>query len=366
MMCLPLCLQALKTYDIDTHKWIIKPLKDDNTIKSSQVILFMSVGLLSLFLTFLLVPFFAILGYRTFCHNLSRDDCFIAYHSSLITAALIAQTFLFYCIGVLIFYYRYNTADDYLFPNTYFSPLFMCLIFYMLSAVTSFIGGVIFFKYKDLKIRMNMCERLGSGFVCGSVTVAIFHSFFLLLALLEDPLATLSYIVLISTSFLLMFVSLFGIILQYRKTGFQGHFCLVVSLQMIVFSLYIISINSFGKLTCEEPYIATSSYLCVVIVVSLSCVALDVLIVKMVAGRGSGRGRNTMNRTRGRRATSVDAENPNNDDGGGGGAKMEVQVVRNRHQVANLTALAQEMGFVVLIPNVVEAWQTRRNDVNAT
>lgn len=357
-----------KTSDIDNHKWIIKPFKDDITVHSSRVILFMCVGLLSLFLTFLLVPFFATLGNHIFNHNLSRDDCFIAYHSSLITAALIAQTFLFYWIGVLIFYYRYNTADDYLFPNKFFSPLFMCLIFYVLSAVTSFIGGVIFFKYKNLKVRMNICERLGSGFMCGTVTAAIFHSFFLLLALLEDPLATLSYIVLLSTTFLLMFVSLFGIILQYRKSGFQGHFCLVVSLHMIVFSLYVISVNSFGKLTCEEPYAVTSSYLFVVTVVSLSCVALNVLIVKLVAGRGSGRGRNTRNGTRGRRARSVDVENPNNDDGGGGGRgpKMEVQLVRDRHQVADLTALAREMGFVVLIPNVMEAWQTRRNDVNAT
>ena len=326
----------------------------------------MSVGLLSLFLTFVFVPFFATLGYNAFCHTLSRDDCFIAYHSSLITAALIAQTFLFYWIGVLIFYYRYNTADDYLFPNKFFSPLFMCLIFYVLSAATSFIGGVIFFKYKNLKVRMNVCERLGSGFVCGTVTATIFHSFFLLLALLEDPLATLSYIVLLMTTFLLMFVSLFGIILQYRKSGFQGHFCLVVSLQMIVFSLYIISINSFRKLTCEEPYVATLSYLFVVTVVSLSCVTLSVLMVRMVAGWGSRRGRNTRNGTRGRRATSVDAENPSNDNGGGGTAKMEVQLVRDRHQVADLTALAREMGVVVLIPNIVEAWQTRRNDVNAT
>lgn len=311
----------------------------------------MSVGLLSLFLTFLLVPFFATLGYRTFCHTLSRDDCCIAYHSTLITAALVAQTFLIYWLGVLIFYYRHSTADDYLFPNALFSPLSMCLIFYMLSAVTSFIGGVLFFKYKNLKVRMNVCERLGSGFVCGSVTAAIFHSFFLLLALLEDPLATLSYTVQLLTTFLLMFVSLFGMILQYRKAGFRGHFCLIIALQMIIFSLYIVSVNSFRSLTCEESFVATLSYLCVVTVVSLSCLALNILVVKMVAGRGRGRGRT--------RDRNVDAENPSNDDEGGG-AKMEVQLVQD------LTALARQMGVVVFIPNVVEAWQRRNTGVSTT
>ena len=43
-------------------------------------------------------------------------------------------------------------------------------------------------------------------------------------------------------------------------------------------------------------------------------------------------------------------------DGGGG---SEVVRVREGRRVADITSLAQEMGFVVLIPDVMQAWKKR-------
>ena len=46
------------------------------------------------------------------------------------------------------------------------------------------------------------------------------------------------------------------------------------------------------------------------------------------------------------------------DDCGGGGGS-EVVRVREGRRVADITSLAQEMGFVVLIPDVMQAWKKR-------
>ena len=357
---------------IDRDQWSIKPFSDRVTLESSQVTLFMSTGLLSLFLTFLVVPLLAMLVHRTCCYKVSKPKLFIAYHSSLFTASLVAVTFTFYWIGISVFYFVCDTVDDILFPNRFFSPMSMCLIFYVLSGLTSFTGGVFFSKCNGLKVRLSPFERVGSGLLAASVTAAIFHSLFLLLALLEDPLTVMSYLVVFLTTVILIFIALYAIIVQYRKTRFYGHFCLVVMMQTIVFMLYIVSVNSFGKLTCDgEGYVATKSYLCIVIVLALVSFALSLSIALMVAGGGRRQGGGTARRETGERGhADADPENPCSNDsaasveGGGGGGGREV--VEGKSRVADITALAQEMGFVVLIPNVVQAWQRRRRNDDST
>ena len=66
----------------------------------------------------------------------------------------------------------------------------------------------------------------------------------------------------------------------------------------------------------------------------------------------------------------ADPENPCSNDsaasveGEMGGGRGEV--VEGERHVADLTALAQEMGFVVLITNIVQAWQRKKRSDDST
>ena len=324
----------------------------------------MSTGLISLFLTFMLIPPLTMLTHRRCCQKLSRRDLFTVYHSSILTATLVSGSFVFYWIINLVVYYTSETVDHILFTNDFFSPMTQCLIFYSLTGITSFVGGMLFAKCTTLKINFNCCEYFASGLFSACITAAIFHSFFLLLALLEDPVTVLSYLVCLCTTILILFLALFAIIQQFKISRFHGHFSLVVLMQVIVSSIYVLSINSFRQLTCEEEdYIATKSYLCIVTVISLVCIALSVSIIMMVnnsSRRGAGA------KKKGVRKLPRDPENPCNIDkddqtdtatvGSVGGG---VVVPQGTQRFADLTTVAQEMGFVVLIPNVVQAWRKR-------
>jgi hypothetical protein len=374
--------QVLNWSGIDGDKVTSRPLSDRASLHVSQVNLFLATGLLSLFLTFIVFPLLSLLFYDTFRVKVSEHHLSVAHSSSLITVALLAATFITYFVLTLVIYYECYTADDLLFPNTFLSPMTQCLIFYVLSGLISFFGGALGKKFNGSKKRLNLLERMGTGLLFATTNAALFHFFFLLLAMLEDPLTIMSYLIVFATTTLLLFLAVYAMILQYKKTRFSGHFALVVIMQMIVSSMYVIAVHSFGGITCDEDtYVATKSYLCVVTVVSVICVSLSVSITIMVADCNKRNAR--MNRSAASRAN--DPENPITNEYtqsttvsevGTGGEKApgdgemegrELQVVGGGGRVAELTAMAQEMGFVVLLPNIVEAWQKRkkRDDVNA-
>ena len=164
------------------------------------------------------------------------------------------------------------------------------MIFYVLSGLTSFTGGIFFSKCNGLKVRLSPFERMGSGLLAASLTAAIFHSLFLLLALLEDPQTVMSYLGLFFNHCNTRFHCS---LCDNSAVRFYGHFCLLVMMQTFVLMrmLYMVSVNSFGKLTCdEEGYVATKSYLCIVIVLALVSFALSLSIALMVAGGGRRQG----------------------------------------------------------------------------
>ena len=389
-------LQVLKWSGIEDDKVTIRPLSDKASLSVSQVNLFMATGLLSLFLTFIVFPLLTLLLHNTLHDKVSEHHLCIAHSSLLITVVLVSGTFIIYCTLTWVIYYKCFTADDVMFPNTFLSPMTQCIIFYVLSGLISFFGGMLGKKFNRLKKGLNLCERLGTGFLFAATNAALFHFFFLLLALLEDPLTIISYLTVFGTATLLLFVAVYAMILQYKKNGFGGHFALVVIMQTIVSSMYVIAVHAFRGITCDEDtYVATQSYLCVVTVVSVVCISLSISITIMVADCDKRK----VNRRAASRAG--DPENPNTDESTqargvseviAGGEKMpgdgevtgrEVEVATGREvqeatgkevgvggsagRVADLTALAQEMGFVVLLPNIVEAWQKRkkRDDVTA-
>ena len=360
-------LQLLKLSDIDGNNWSITPHSSDSvSLESSQVILFMSTGLLSLFLTFVAFPLLAVFAFNSCCLKVPRKGLYVAYQSALISSSLISFTFMTFWMGMSVYYYLCDNVDDILFPSPFFSPMSMCLVFYGLTWMTSFAGGILFSKCKNIKIRMSPLQHIGSGFFSASVSAAVFHSFFLLLAIMIDPLTVISYLIVFLTTVMLIFITMNAIILQYAKNNFRGHFCLVVMMQMIIFILFIISTKSFGKLTLkEDDYVANKLYFAVVVVLSLCASTLSVSILAMVAAQDKGNGRAGERGFKANGSTRTDPEIPisKKDDqaseAGGAGEGRGLQVVQRKNRVADLAAVAGEMGFVVLIPSVVQAWQNR-------
>ena len=364
-------LQLLHSSDIDRDKLTFTELNERTSVFSSHLNLFMSSGLLSLFFTFLLAHPLATVVYHTRCSKMPRRTRFTVYHSALITSILVSGSFLFYLCVNLAAYYCTDTVDDIMFTSTFFSPMTQFLIFYTLSGLTSFIGGVLVVKCTTVKASFNCCECLSTGILSCSVTATIFHSFFLLIGLFEDLLTVLSYLVCLSTVIVILFLSLFAAIEQFKKSRFNGHFPLVVMMEMIVSTMYIISVSSFRQLTNGEDYIATKSFLCIVVVLSLVCISLSVSIIVMVANSGR-RPRGAGGSRSGSQQLENDPESPNvsdnnepvSSDGAVGGG--EVQVQQGTQRFVDLTTVAREMGFVVLIPDVVQAWRKRPKSDNIT
>ena len=189
-------LQVLKASSIDENKMTIQPLCNETSVFTSQVNLFMSLGLLSLFLTFILIPILTMLIHRSLCRRVSKTNIDIANFSMLVTASLVAGSFIVYLIFLFVIYYLcQDTVDHVLFQNSFFSPMTQCMIFYSLSVVTSFLGGMAFSKCMTNKATVTRCGCLSSGLISACTTAGIFHSFFLFLALWEDPVTILSYLI---------------------------------------------------------------------------------------------------------------------------------------------------------------------------
>ena len=139
-------------------------------------------------------------------------------------------------------------------------------------------------------------------------------------------------------------------------------------MEMILSSIYSISINSFDVITnTEGSFVAEKSYLFIVVIISTVCIGLSLAILVMM---GNG-GKKQAEKTDDGKKVQNDVESPvvvddnemprkqcgsGGSDGGGG---SEVVRVREGRRVADITSLAQEMGFVVLIPDVMQAWKKR-------
>ena len=104
---------------------------------------------------------------------------------------------------------------------------------------------------------------------------------------------------------------------------------------------------------------AEKSYLFMVLIISPLCIAISLAIISMTANGGRKRAAKP-------RAVGKDVENPavgGGNGGGGGGGSGEMVKVGEGPGVAGLTAMAQEMGFIVLIPDVMQAWKKRQNQI---
>ena len=324
----------------------------------------MTVGLLSLFLTFLLLPCFSTLLHSVLASRFSTQTLQTAQLSLLSTVSLVAGFFIVYLTLSMIFYYCHfsETVDGALFRDPFFSPMTQCMLFYNLAGLASFLGGVVFSGCR--KSHITCCQVMGKGLLSACTTAAFFHSFFIVLSLFEDLVSTLSNIVSFFTVVVLLFLALFAILEQYRKSRFQGNFILVVLMQMTLSSIYNILIMSFRQITCEDEggSTATGAYLCLVIAISIACVLLAVAMIIMMAD-----GKNKKKKCKNDPESGNTAQKVNSPVRDGERVSGDVQVVqRGENRATDLAAVAKEMGFIVLIPGVVQAWQGRNKSDEAT
>ena len=128
-------------------------------------------------------------------------------------------------------------------------------------------------------------------------------------------------------------------------------------MEMTLSTIDVLSLGSFRFVTNnEETFVAEKSYLFMVLIISPLCIAIS---LAMTASGGRKRAAKP-------RAVGKDVENPavgGGDGGGGGRGEGKVVKVGEGPGVAGLTAMAQEMGFIVLISDVVQAWKKRQNQI---
>ena len=139
-------------------------------------------------------------------------------------------------------------------------------------------------------------------------------------------------------------------------------------MEMILSSIYSISINSFDVITnTEGSFVAEKSYLFIVVIISTVCIGLSLAILVMMGNSGKKQAEKTDDGKKVQNDVESpvvvdDNEMPRKQCGSGGsddGGGSEVVRVREGRRVADITSLAQEMGFVVLIPDVMQAWKKR-------
>ena len=114
-------------------------------------------------------------------------------------------------------------------------------------------------------------------------------------------------------------------------------------------SIYCIVVVSFQDiLDGDEPGFASGAFLCVITFISLASIMLAAAMIVMMANRGGMK-----KRTRKiEKDPEIDAQGCSAPVVGG-----EMQVKRRPQRSVDLASAASEMGFVVLIPDVVQSWE---------
>ena len=319
--------------------------------------LFTVTGLFSMMQTFITIPLLTFIAAITCCKTakISNTARLVWTTSIYVLVILVSMTFVGYWIGMTIYHYRCDVAAKILFDNSFFSPFSMCLQFYMISGITSFFGGILF-GLCVAKTQQCWLHMIGVGFLAPFITATIYHSFFILPALAEDFLNVFSYLVVFMTAMLLLFFGIAASITQYLKSRFRGYFFLMSAVQAIGFFLYIASVKAFNKLTLDsDTFEASTAYLVIVAMASLLALACSVSIFATVSIQDNEEKSPEKERDF---KSHLEPTSPGRDSAGN---KVVEVVRRTKHSnMADLAAVAHELGYVVLIPTIVRAWEGRK------
>ena len=332
---------------MNVHKWNIKEHETLTALQTSEVFLFMSTGLLSVFVVFITAPFCILVVSSTCCCKRKQLQSHVnsrlkpCLSSLFIISALLFPTFLSYWIIVTVYYYTDDKIAQYLFYDQLLAPYSLHLIFYGLTGLVSFLGGFFFSKCQSGNAKMSCGQRVGFGLLSMSLSACVYHSFFVTLAFLQDVTMVTSCLVIFVTIIVLLFLGICSIVHQFGKTCLNGSTTLVVTLMIIIFTLYIISIKSFRVLVLEEDsYVATPTWLLMVCLLSVLALSFATSVFVLVL----------------KQQPIASEENRRNPHPPG-------DVESGRPTAGSTTALVRlPKELVTMLPVVVNAWRTREKE----
>ncbi len=325
------------------------------SLQSSEVFLFMSTGLLSIFIVFITLPFTVVSFSSLRCckKRKSKIDSELYLKALSLISGILIGAFLMYWVWVGFYYYAEDNIADRLFPGLAIVPFSISLTFYTLSGVVSFIGGTFFYKCSMLGVDMSkssLCCRLKTGLLSLTLSASIYHFLFVVIALLQDAVAVTSHLVVFGTVLMLLFLGICSIIRQYRKTQFKAAFGLVLTLKIIIFVLYIVLVKAFGSVLLEkDSYTVTSTWLLVVTLLSLAVVSFAASVFFLILKQVPQPEEETPPPT-----SSSGTTPPTHD--------PELGVARNQVGLTPQTgalALKLPQDLLLVIPSVLNTWRMR-------
>ena len=244
------------------------------------------------------------------------------------------------------YYYKWDAIGRVLFPHPLLSPFSVALIFYFLTTLTTFLGGICSSKCSNSSaLEPKYLDKIGYGFVSVSLSTGVFQSFYFVLAFIQDAATVTAHLVVLTTILLLLFLGIASIGYQYQKTRLRGFFLLVVTLKFIIFALYFISVKAFGKLLLVDCLTATNTWLIIVALLSAFAISFSLSIFALIAKQPADREMNqppSQNRR-------VDVER----------AAAENSCRELVPKTAAALTKSQQVELVMLLPAVVETWKKR-------
>jgi len=203
--------------------------------------------------------------------------------SLYIVAALFDTVVIVYWTVMAIYYYQLDDMGRVLFPHALLSPFSVALIFYFLTTLTTFFGGLCSSKCSNSSaLEQRYLDKVGFGFLSVFLSTGVFHSFYIVLAFIQDVVTVTSHFIVLGTILLLLFLSIASIGYQYQKTCLRGFFSLIVALKVIIFALYIISVRAFGKLLLVDRFTATNTWLVIVTLLSAFVLSFSLSIFALI------------------------------------------------------------------------------------
>ena len=232
------------------------------------MLLFTCNGLQSLLLTFITVPCVAIICTRLRPQSTRAASAVIhLFFTPLIVVSAVYVTMLLFYWGLLCWrYYSEDSLIDSLYPDKIFSPFTLHILFYGLTAIMSFLGGSTLTRRTTPKSKMTIFHRIGCGCVCVMLSTSLYHTIFVVLAMVNDPIAMLSKLVILITLFVVFLFGSLSLHQQYHKSKSKGFLLLIFVLETIILLLYYVMLQTVYLLVPE----ISSSRSCLFVTVFLS------------------------------------------------------------------------------------------------
>ena len=315
--------------------WVTKttlhPNSEEETSKTTTntlnaCLLFLTNGLFALFTAYLSAslvlmclvtktsvfsskPFHAELG-----RVLKRPTVNTLLQGLFATSVMLLYLFIASIVTDAVVFYTYknretNEAMNIIFDNEkswdkVLSPYTIHLVFLGLTIIVSFMLGLTECKEVGLSA---LKDRIGLAHACSLLSVLVYHSVFVLMAMFIDFTTVVTSLTVFSTVSILLVLSFSSVIQQFRNArGFNCFLFLVAIMDAVIMSLYGIFLSTFSALVKEKDKSESSAqWFCVVLMSSLMAISFCLYIFVLLVRKGFGT-RRTCDREATNRRNGVD------------------------------------------------------------